>query len=208
MSSISGLHIARKPKRYEHWNKIIPAWVELHTRYAKFSGDAAYQYTERSNTGILASAAYQAGYVALEEYQATKINEYGEEWLGRCDLWVSDGKNFSEIIEAKQPECFVVIERAERVVEVANNFLQSALSDARNTLYGYVGKGSGIAFLPVYASAVPSETEIQSLVEAVRDSKAIEADVIAWCFPEETRGLVGKNDKIYSGLFVVIKAAE
>jgi hypothetical protein len=58
----------------------------------------------------------------------------------------------------------------------------------------------------VYATNKPGDNEIQNLVESVRNSyDEIEADVIAWCFPKETRELVGKNDKIYPGLFVVVK---
>jgi hypothetical protein len=103
MKAIVGAEILDQD-RFAAWLPVLQEWGACHVEFAQQVDDAAYWYTERSNVGILAQAAWRSGRVALEEYQARKSRQHGhatKEWLGRCDLWISDEQG-GELIEAKQ----------------------------------------------------------------------------------------------------------
>lgn len=202
MENITGIHL-KKAERYKHWRKIIPAWAALHSKFAQTTGDAAYWYTERSNVGILAQAAWASGYVALEEYQATKRSDSGEkeDKNGRCDLWISNN-NFGEIIEAKQRYIHLT---SPRTTSVVNNHLRIARNDVRSTLAHSGGNGTALVFFPVYAPVASTNPEdFPKLIDDMTESfKASEAECIAWCFPKETRVHTGKDSTNYiPGLFI------
>jgi hypothetical protein len=202
MASIVGIHL-KKAARYKHWKKIVPAWAALHSKFARTTGDAAYWYTERSNVGILAQAAWASGYVALEEYQVTKKSNAGEkeDWNGRCDLWITD-EEFGEIIEAKQKYIHLA---SSRTTSVVNGHLGAARKDVRNTLSDSGDNGTALVFFPVYVPVASTDPlDFPALIdEMINSFKASDAEFIAWCFPEETRAHTGKGGVNYiPGLFI------
>ncbi|MBV9468897.1 MAG: hypothetical protein JOZ57_06590 [Abitibacteriaceae bacterium] len=62
--------------RVEHpalmgWETLLEEWVLLIERYCRLApGKAPYWYSERSNVGLLAGAAWRCGWISLEEFQA------------------------------------------------------------------------------------------------------------------------------------------
>jgi hypothetical protein len=120
-----------------HWNELLWAWIALTRRYCDFIEDEApYYHTERANIGIVAGAAWNAGWISLEEFGARKrgIKQ------GRCDLYIyPSNKERGEYIEAKHSWHF---DRAESGLDLA-------ISDARN-IFPYKGEAAvkiGVLFI-------------------------------------------------------------
>jgi len=196
MKAIVGAEI-RDQDRFATWLPVLQAWAACHVEFAQQVDDAAYWYTERSNVGILAQAAWRAGRVALEEYQAKKSRQHGratKEWLGRCDLWLSDAQG-GELIEAKQEYLAL---RSRQAVFLTNKILASAVKDAGHTRNGIDSAACGIAFLPVYlrASCAPTAARLADDILALIDAlRASDAGMMAWSFPAETREYLGTDGR-------------
>jgi hypothetical protein len=84
-----------------HWRRWFATWQRLVSEYCEATEyrDAPFYHSEPCNAGILASAAWQSGLVALQAYQGTST-------MGstscKPDLWVaSTGQVVSEAIETK-----------------------------------------------------------------------------------------------------------
>ena len=70
--SRQGIHI--RDNDLEVLRPVLQAWIDGTQRYVTlFQGDdLPYWYNERANVGVLSAAAWQAGMVALEEFQSLK----------------------------------------------------------------------------------------------------------------------------------------
>jgi hypothetical protein len=197
MHTINGI-IHPKKSIYSWWSELSEQWTAIHRRYARVTADdAAYWYTERTNVGVLAQAAWACGLVALEEYQAKKARgtENEDPHSGRCDLWLANGKQ-GHFIEAKQRYLHL---RSTKMTDIINECLERAHTDAVATRESEGDHGIGLAFFPIYipvSSIEPEELsgELSSLPEKFGES---EAELIAWCFPQETRYLKGQGEKNY-----------
>lgn len=99
---------------FEEWEGVFNNYYDYTKRFLRVYNneyeypDAPYWHNERANIGILASACWANGWVALEEFSAEKNNSDNKEKnkSGRCDLWVCspDGRN-NYAIEAKKGHC-------------------------------------------------------------------------------------------------------
>ena len=71
------------------WISILEAWHMHLNSYCEYTGndDLPYWHSELSNVGLLASAAYSAGHVALQEYAEVK-SKSDNFYNGRADLWI------------------------------------------------------------------------------------------------------------------------
>ncbi len=69
------------------WERLLPAWIRIHSAYTDAftpnDRELSLYYKERPQVGFLASAAFAAGGVALEEWGTEKTGGYG-----RNDLWI------------------------------------------------------------------------------------------------------------------------
>lgn len=76
------------------WRKRIGAlletWIELQRRFYERIGRVAYCYSERSNVGLFAAAAWRCNQIAIEEFTTRKGN--GWRCPGRVDLFVQIGR--------------------------------------------------------------------------------------------------------------------
>lgn len=201
--SINGSFI-KAPKRFPHWNSIVENWFEIHDIYVAKTKDVAYWYTERTNVGILAQAAWKSELIALEEYQTKKMARHDPTASsnGRCDLWISRN-NGSDVIEAKQT--YIKL-GSKRNTAVANSYLKKSLDDAKRTVGDSGEDAIGLAFLLGYFPAANIDpTEIAGKIElSIELVKASNADVIAWCFPGRARVVKGQSQTNYiPGLFMI-----
>jgi hypothetical protein len=96
--------IAVSPDRTgEVWSKFLNEWIGLLDAYTKLCGsdvDVAYWYTERSLSGLLASAAWRVpcGW-SLVEFSADRGKKANES-RGSGDLWLGIGEE-EFTVEAK-----------------------------------------------------------------------------------------------------------
>ena len=165
MHTINGILHPKKPI-YSWWGELSEQWTAIHRRYARImTNDAAYWYTERTNVGVLAQAAWACGLVALEEYQAKKAAslEGDDPRSGRCDLWLANGRQ-GHFIEAKQRYLHL---RSNKMTEIINDCLERAYDDAVATRESEGEHGIGLAFFPIYVpvrSIEPEEISSELLI--------------------------------------------
>ncbi len=99
-------------KGYKHWNGVFESYtfctdkfIRVYSDQYKDDGatDAPYWNIERTNIGMLSTACWLNGWIALEEYSTEKEKNDNTKGSGRCDLWVSSqsGKR-NYAIEAKK----------------------------------------------------------------------------------------------------------
>ena len=85
-----------------HWSALLERWSQGIDRYIDLTdGDIPYWYKERANVSFLAGAAWQCGWVAMQEFERDKQKPKGRHktWKGRCDLYLCSE---SGIILSKQ----------------------------------------------------------------------------------------------------------
>lgn len=205
--SINGFW-TKNQESFQHWENLIDAWIQIHEDYAKKTDDAAYWYTERTNIGVLAQAAWKAGFIALEEYQSKKTSKINPESHsnGRCDLWLYKDPH-SQIIEAKQQ--YVQLAH-KRNIGTINKQLKLACDDATRT----AGKTDtdiqaiGLAFLPMYIQTKSIEgNQISCKIATSLDfAKQTNAEVMAWCFPGHCRKYLGSTNENYIPGIIMVGA--
>lgn len=94
--------VVKTPLR--HWQEILEEWVFMNKKITRITKGkfAPYSYKERTNLGVLASAAVKTGWAALEECRAEKSEKEDEAlfYQGRADLLLwRDTRN--DQVEAK-----------------------------------------------------------------------------------------------------------
>lgn len=193
-----GFHI--KDKRLKHWSNLFKEWINLIGEYCKVMGgqDAPYYYYERTNTGILSTAAWKAEWVSVEEFGFRKRGKN----QGRADLWIYPRKpDREEYIEAKQIWNISSINKA----------LLAAKKDAKKLLLPRDDDSLriGVVFAPHGFNKKSKELIDNDIKELIKEGLKSDFDAIGWTFPELTRNLIGKGDKkIYPGILLIAKIVE
>lgn len=215
MATVSNYHIKSR-KTLPLWNNITEEWLLMIERYCRLTTwDAPFWYNERANTGLIASAAWRCGYAALEEFQHEKIDvapdggeltESPESRSGRCDLWIAS-ENHHNYVEAKYRWLNM---KSERLVEFASATLAKAVKDAETSGCGDPSRFLGVAFLPLFVQKERLKGEpIEGLIsKTIQDLMTVDADLIAYTFPERLRehiGATGKNR--LPGMAMLVKRA-
>ncbi len=98
---VRGVHTTN---RYGYWHELLQQWVFLVERVHRLTKGqhAVYAYKERTNVGLLASAATANGWIALEECSSEKHVTTAKDhvYQGRSDIRIWRDKRHHEI-EAK-----------------------------------------------------------------------------------------------------------
>jgi hypothetical protein len=195
--SISGVthHLTGR----SHWRPILEQWIRTQETYCKcIFEDAAYWYTERTNIGLLAHAAWAAGYVALEEHQKIKRGKIDRRRKsnGRADLWIAK-KDYSESIEAKQKYICAGHKTNARTLEL---HLKNACDDAKRASSNTDSFDTGILFAPVYMPVTKNRSAdavVAEIQKTVASAKAVNCNFAAWCFPRSSRILQNERGFYY-----------
>lgn len=184
-----------------HWSLLLKEWHLLIKRYCIFmeeDEDAPYYYTERANTGVLAGAAWKAGWIALQEFSARKRAKS----IGFADLWICpNNQEMDEYIEVKQ----------EWSLTKASDGLSQAVKDAKKLLVDKESMRIGLLFIsPAIHEKFESEID-RKIKEAIASIKEMKCDAIAWSFPDISRMLRGSGRSkhyIYPGIILLAKVAD
>jgi len=183
----------KKGAKLRHWSSLLEEWLLLIDRYCRRmkNKDLPFFYTEKANTGILAAAAWRAGWIALQEFPEKKLNG-----RGFADLWLfPENKDKGEYIEAK--------------IHWTSDNIENNLTDAINDVEKIAKDKSyiriGLLFIcPSYAKNIDIE---QKIGEAIDKASKINSDVIAWSFPNQARK-VWVDKKIYPGIMLIAKSID
>lgn len=189
-------------------------WIELVSQYSRTfpNGDACYWYSERTNVGILSSAAANTpgGWVALEEFSTKKRKEGGKKGPGRCDLYLAKkDHDVSFAFEAKQAWPGVTLINGKLAAFVAKK-MRLAWEDVekleRNEATVHVATCFVVPQFSQPKQHDPKVSLYKSLegwVEGVK--KNVSFDGMAWVFPASSRGLLNPHEKLFPGICLLLQ---
>ena len=163
-------------KDNKHWRGVFDEYtictdlfIKVVADQYKDSGhtDAPYWNIERSNVGMLATACWKNGWVALEEFSTEKKKTGKTSGVGRCDLWVSSKKgNTNYAIEAKKGSCSLA---SKQLFKNLINILTSACSDAMKLSKDEGDKRMGMAFMHLYLKKSKKSEVARLVLEATEE---------------------------------------
>lgn len=181
------------------WAWVINEYCESHSK------DAPYYYSERSNVGLLAAAAWACGFGALEEYPCDRVWDDNES-RGRSDLYLYDRQNGASV-EAKQ--CWLGREGDAESVNVL-------LAEANRQVNANPEQIQRLALVFATPHISADGLTEKALADFIEHAKTVvhesEAHLIGWVFPE-SKGLKFKAEDAYGkrrawpGVLVAIRAA-
>ncbi|MBY5533677.1 hypothetical protein HFO58_10960 [Rhizobium leguminosarum] len=186
------------------WGRAVSAYIEQVGRI-----EAPYYFNERSNVSLLAAGAWIMKGVAVEEYPVSRSSADFSQTNGRCDLFISiDGQGAE--LEAKYFPY-----RRNETRDVFARQLKSKITEAVSaaaTLPEYIYKRAGCVFYPVRIASAKRMSvamkemairgELEHYISDLRDN----ADIVAWCFPENARDIFLEADgDFYPGVVLAIK---
>jgi hypothetical protein len=210
ISDIYDLYI--KNKKLDKFNNILKIWNSTIKKHASFNKeDAPYYLYERTNVGILSSAANKnKNSISIEEFGISR----GKNTLGRCDIYISykDDEN-GYYIEAKQVWCTFTKRN-----HINNKSIRKAADSACNQVNQIsTGKDDGavkvgIVFLiPCFHHEEYEDYSSDKFIkEHIISHVDNDYDIISHCYPKEYRSLHGGGrykDMIYPGVSLLAKVS-
>lgn len=178
----SGLEIIDTDKRRRHdLNALLNSWVSLvnHTYEVTGGAHAPYSYKEQTNVGVLAGAAINVGWVALEECAFNKSAGADEGSDGRVDLsiWTTEGQRY--LMEAKLTVRSVdtLGDRIKVVVGNAKEDAGKLRSEIDATRYAVV------FVIPRFSAKADAASVEDGIDEAIAMCRNERADFFAYTFP-------------------------
>jgi hypothetical protein len=192
---------------------ILHNWTQLIAQYSKFFNgeDACYWYTERANTGILSAAAWKTrNWVALEEYQTTKLDPQGGEKNGRCDLMLAsmqDGQQTLFAFEAKQIWYNIAPQKPYAKIQDKMNLAKDDVGKLKKEEGNHrIAASFVIPWLnKKYSESI--EDRLAEWLDGLQNNVFQNANThaLAWAFPIETRYLEGKRQHICPGICLLLR---
>lgn len=179
--------------KLQHWSPLLEEWLLLIDRYCRRmeNGDLPFYHAEKANTGILAGAAWRAGWITLQEFPEKKLNK-----RGIVDLWFfPENKEMDEYIEAKL--CWTLNHIEDDLLRATDD-VNKIEKDERCIRIGL------LFICPTYKQHIEIEQEIKEAIETV---SKVNSDVFAWSFPTQARQ-VCRDNKIYPGIFLIAKSID
>ncbi len=187
--------------------KILYKWGSLLKKYEKTmsSDDLPYFYIERTNIGLLSSAALNSGYFPLEEYSTEKGKE-AKKRIGRADLRIF--KNSGESIDFEAKQIWIGMRNKEKDIKER---IKEELSDSLKDVGDIKDKADtqvGIVFAVPYTSTNHeiNKKYLKNFRKAVSDISNIDKHFAAIHFCEERYyEKAVYNENIYLGIAIVGK---
>jgi len=137
---------------------LLLSFVKVVEKYCQIEGSPPYWFNERACVSLLAAAAWQAGWVALEEYSTRKVMREGEDRRdrhGRCDLYIRSPGGLAIAIEAKH-----AMSSVEKILPEVGSALADARYDAMTLFRGEASTRLAVAFVtPGFCLASPPSDE-------------------------------------------------
>ena len=173
--------------------ELLKTWNQLLTNYEKrIRDDLPYFYIERTNIGLLSSAAIKMGALTLEEYSAEKGRE-ARKRQGRADLWI-EYKGYTFDIEAKQ--AWIALDST-RIRQKVVSLLKDAVKDSKK-LTEKGDRSVGIGFLVPYL-ALSKKADFEHFQERVLDIASYDGDFAAVHFSDEK--IWGRKSLVFDNAF-------
>lgn len=200
--------------RFTELKPVLKKWCGLNRVYInKTARDCPWWYNERASISILAAAAWESGYPALEEFstEKRKTKRNGHE-PGRCDLMIRVGSQDFQF-EAKQVRARLGNKRKKDDIKIIWESIEDSLNQARRDAGRLDSKGVtrlGVLFvspiIPV-GQSLGLDDRLDNLIELLKKKKKRkELDGISWFFAND-RESFEDEDRVYPGVLLLIKEA-
>jgi len=152
---------------------VIAEWNELIMKYVEeFPDDPPLWSTERANVGILAAAAWKAGGLSLEEYDAEKLKGKKRK-KRRVDLFIRTANKREFVCEAKQ--ALIRIDPKTKVGDVHKEidaWLSEAVTDVRR-IEGEEACRLGVFFaIPRVSTKITMKDALDIFNKAMKQTEA------------------------------------
>ncbi len=209
---MSDIIIKNLKDKFEIFDNIIDSLSSVLKKYGENTNryDCPYYYTERSNIGVLSSAALMTNsWISIEEFGVTRRRS----GLGRCDLYlkpIDENNNDHEgfVIEAKKVETKSPNRINEKLLEACEQVKKISKRNAGgSTRVGVVFvvppiKKDSVSQKHSYLKGMFIEDYINKMIEKMEHSEAdFSAHLYLDCFRYLTgTGIYGKN--YYPGLSI------
>lgn len=197
----------RNPLKY--WQELLEQWIFLVGRLKRVTNGkyCVYSYKERTNVGLLASAAVANGWVALEECRSEKLitSDSNVTYNGRTDLLIWRDIRHHEI-EAKFVRVTLTSSNTSKIKRVYEQAISDSLRSTKNDIKSY--KKIGITFIvPVIRQTKKeklNDSEISELLQDLIDYIVGEYNphILAYTFPGMTQ-ISGSTTKQACGIILV-----
>ena len=205
-SSFSQIDIISSAQDAQLWKPLFQRWTEFVERYVNINngGDAPYWYNERASLSLFTGAAWDLGYIALDEFGTQKVKGEPEDMgYGRCDAWIST-ETHEVSIEAKQLHHIVSANKMDVAGRQVSKYLKMAYTDATKLTYTD-GARLGIAFCsPCFHESEWNSSSrdqlISSLISAIINENP-NIDLIACSFPEQANSLTSDKGEFKGRVF-------
>jgi len=164
-------------------------------------GDAPWWYNERALVSTFAGAAWLSDGYGFEEYTDSKRGKRKKVFAGRVDLEFAVGRHEFKA-EAKQ--CWLYISFIRDLTSYIEKYVDKAKRDVRRCPPGGMRRLAIVFGVPFLARRFRSE--MPSRIAWILDqAMQIEADAVAWTFPDLRRLPVSRRGNIHPGIIVWIK---
>ena len=195
--------VVKPPLR--HWQEILEEWVFMNKKITRITNGkfAPYSYKERTNLGVLASAAVKTGWAALEECRTEKSEKEDEtlSYQGRADLLLwRDARN--DQVEAKFMRRSLTAPTLKRIEKVHGK----ARGDAARSTTNESKKENCVAltFIVPWVKSEEKKDDTHGQVEALIDSlyRELKPTIFAYVFSWDVP-LVGAEHRTGLGVILI-----
>jgi hypothetical protein len=188
--------IISNPK-LEFLRPALERWFDCIDRYNQIMGDGecAHWFDERTNLGVLSSAAWMAEMVTLEQAPSKKQREDGNR-NGRNDLFIATQEDKAYLQATQRWPRFGALDLTPA--------LQDAASDAKKVSYASHLKLGCLFVTPWKLKQSASPEELEDLVDDLQKQNTC---AIAWYFPYGYRKLHNDEGQYFPGVALMLKEA-
>lgn len=202
-------------QRLPEFENALWEWVHMQEHYCRVWEwkDVPYWYNEPASVGVLASAFWKSGAIAITGYSIKRFDnlpsevEEQESRIGFCDFYCAvDNQHFSGEGKIAFPEVWYgyptpLSKIQRRLTRATNQLARIDLSHLRKQ----ERKIAMVFAVPLIPKA--NEAHINSIVEQwLKDIQQIEHSAIASCFPTDARYLFWPPDGFYyPGVSLIIR---
>lgn len=193
---------------FEWMRETLNMWCELIDRYALGHDDAAYWFSENTNSSLLVSAACCAGTIGLTEYPCEK-----SKGKGRADFYISQRRKSDKhscVFETKQ----AYPAPGSNFVALVGRGLDRAVDDANASDKSCDNRAGALFVVPKVDPSLDANSTRDFLRQKIREiAECVDFDAIAWTFPHIDNALICEErnnpHNIYQwpGIMLLLKRA-
>ncbi|MEA9994896.1 hypothetical protein QN382_19320 [Pseudomonas sp. 10B1] len=183
--------------RLEFLRPALECWFDCIDRYSQVmgEGECTHWFDERTNLGMLSSAAWMAQMVTLEHAPSKKQQDDGNR-SARTGLFVATSDDSAYIQATQRWPYFGEINLTPALLDI--------VGDAKKTSYANHLKLGGLFVTP---RKIMQSVTVEELEDFVEDLQKQNACAVVWYFPYGYRNLHNQEGQYFPGLALLLRAA-